>query len=431
MVRLLGMSVWPCPVPPVFAFPASMTRPDTVDPLEPLEPLLRLTELLRADGVKDKDCVGELAQLLFVKLMHEMNEAGVWGGHRLSAGDSWLELGQHQGDALLPAWRRVLQRLARHADPVLAAAFAGAPTRIQSPAVLQALVDGLNELDGATLGGRAGVAARAGKPGKAKAATPSNAKTQPQASDELGELGAVDEVNSPRGHAGAPAARWRLAAVFDTLLARADDTPRALIQALVRCLAPQADEAVQDPAARAAGFLVAASRFVQAQAGPRHSAAPRTGAFTGLEAQPATRRLALMNGWLHGLAGAASGHPAVRLGSAMGEAGMALPNAQVLFCHAPTGTASGALRGDLPWPTRSRPLAVLQHALLHLDVGGRAAVVVPDELLRSGGAAAEVRRDLMDRCRLHTVLRLPADMLDAPSSVLFFDQPGDAATGST
>ena len=377
-----------------------MTCPDFLDPI------WTLCDLLREDGLKDKDCVGELAQLLFLKLAHEASLMGVWAGSRRQTGDEWPKLGQHTGDALLPAWRSTLQRLAHDADPLLAAAFVGAQTRIQSPALLQALMARLEALDWASLRGQppAPTPARKAKAGgKAKAPAPASAAASQAAV---------------------------LADLFDRLLARADERPRALVDALVRCLAPQAGESVQDPVAGTAGFLVAAQRFVAGAARPAGDVA--LAHALGLEAQPATRRLALMNCWLHGVAPSAEVPSPVQLGNALGEAGAALPEAQVLLCHAPSGTASGAMRTDLPLPTRNKALALLQHAMRKLQVGGRAAVVLPDELLRSGGVAAELRRTLLDEGRLHTLLRLPLDVLAVPSSVLFFGAaaaPGSSQAG--
>ena len=393
-----------------------MTCPDIVDPI------WTLCELLREDGVKDKDSITELAQLLVVKLAHVGGEAGVWGGCRQKTGGEWLILQSHEGEEQLQAWRAALQRLGRDADPLLAAAFAAAQTRIQSPACLQQLVTRLDALDWAAL---------------PKAPSKSKAKTK-----------AKPAAGASAQPANAPAHAQALADVFDGLLARAAQaghiahTPLALADALARCLAPQVGDAVQDPAAGTGALLLAAHRAAAAKAAAGDAAVI---SISGLEVLPATRRLALMNCWLHGLGtgdsadaadpaaadkGSADAGP-VRLGNPLGEAGAALPIAQRVVCHAPTGTASGTLRSDLPQPTRSRPLALLQHAMLKLAPGGRAAVVLPDELLRSGGTAAELRRELLDRCQLHTVLRLPLDLLDVPSSVLFFDQPADAAAGGT
>ena len=382
-----------------------MTCPDFLDPI------WTLCDLLREDGIKDKDCVGELAQLLFVKLVHEGSLMGVWASCRQQTGDEWLKLGQHTGDALLPAWRSALQQLAQAPDPLLAAAFAGAQTRIQSPAVLQAVIERFNGLDWAALRGAQAASVEAAKP------------TQPKAGKA--KPGAQVASHAPVGEAASVhALTASLAQVFDHLLARADERPRALVDTLVRCLAPQAGEAVQDPVAGSAAFLVASQRFIAAAgaSAPAH--------FSGLEVQPATRRLALMNCWLHGMHPSADAPSPVQLGNALGDAGAALPQAQVLFCLAPAGTASGTLRTDLPQPTRSKALALLQHTMLKLQPGGRAAVVLPDELLRSGGVAAELRRTLLDEGRLHTLLRLPLEVLAVPSSVLFFGAAADAAPGS-
>jgi type I restriction enzyme M protein len=76
----------------------------------------------------------------------------------------------------------------------------------------------------------------------------------------------------------------------------------------------------------------------------------------------------------------------------------------------------------------------LQHIVRHLKDGGRAAVVLPDNVLFEAGVGADIRRDLMDKCRLHTILRLPTGIFYAQgvkTNVLFFQKISQAATGST
>nr|WP_286010028.1 N-6 DNA methylase [Larsenimonas salina] len=208
-------------------------------------------------------------------------------------------------------------------------------------------------------------------------------------------------------------------------------TPRQLIDSMVRCVKPQAGETVQDPSAGTAGFLIAADRYIKAQTDDlfdltaTQQAFQKNRAFTGIELVPGTRRLALMNCLLHGMEGDNEG--VVHLGNALGQAGASLAKADVILANPPFGTSKGGdasiTRDDLTFKTSNKQLAFLQHIYRNLKPGGRAAVVLPDNVLFEAGMGADVRRDLMDKCHLHTLLRLPTGIFYAQgvkTNVLFF-----------
>jgi type I restriction enzyme M protein len=142
-----------------------------------------------------------------------------------------------------------------------------------------------------------------------------------------------------------------------------------------------------------------------------------------------------MNCLLHGMEGDAEG--VVHLGNTLGSAGAALPRADIILSNPPFGTARGGggpTRDDLTFATSNKQLAFLQHIVRGLKDGGRAAVVLPDNVLFEAGVGADIRRDLMDKCRLHTILRLPTGIFYAQgvkTNVLFFQKVSAAATGST
>ena len=142
-----------------------------------------------------------------------------------------------------------------------------------------------------------------------------------------------------------------------------------------------------------------------------------------VELVPGTRRMALMNCLLHSLPGRGEG--VVHLGNSLGAAGAALSPADVILTNPPFGTArgSGITRSDLPFKTSNKQLAFLEHIYRGLKPGGRAAVVFPDNVLFEDGAGRQIRIDLMDRCTLHTILRLPTGIFYAAgvqANVLFF-----------
>ena len=208
-------------------------------------------------------------------------------------------------------------------------------------------------------------------------------------------------------------------------------TPRALINSMVRCIRPQIGEVIQDPAVGTAGFLVAADQYMRDQTdnyldlSAKEADFQKNKAFVGVELVPNTRRLALMNCLLHGMEGDEDG--VVHLGNALGDAGKDLKQADIILANPPFGTSKGGeasnTRDDLTYKTTNKQLAFLQHIYRNLKPGGRAAVVLPDNVLFEAGVGTDVRRDLMNKCNLHTILRLPTGIFYAQgvkTNVLFF-----------
>jgi type I restriction enzyme M protein len=148
-------------------------------------------------------------------------------------------------------------------------------------------------------------------------------------------------------------------------------------------------------------------------------------AFVGLELVPETRRLALMNCLLHDIEGDAN-EGAIRLGNTLGSAGENLPKANLILTNPPFGSAASTnITRTFVHPTGNKQLCFIQHIYEALEPGGRAAVVIPDNVLFEGGKGADIRRDLMDKCNLHTILRLPTGIFYAQgvkTNVLFFQK---------
>lgn len=181
-----------------------------------------------------------------------------------------------------------------------------------------------------------------------------------------------------------------------------------------------------------AGFLIAADRYMREQTDDYFDLEKledlrfqKDKAFVGVELVPSTRRLALMNCLLHGMEGDDEG--VVHLGNALGQVGASLERADIILANPPFGTSKGGeasiTRDDLTFPTSNKQLAFLQHIYRNLKPGGRAAVVLPDNVLFESGVGTDVRRDLMNKCNLHTILRLPTGIFYAQgvkTNVLFF-----------
>ncbi|WP_027859662.1 class I SAM-dependent DNA methyltransferase [Marinobacterium jannaschii] len=361
-----------------------------------VQKLWNLCDVLRDDGINYSDYVTELVLLLFIKMVHENTENGTLQKHRLPEGCRWTDINGKSGLNLLNDYKRILLSLSTgwdaednlvHDDPLISAIYADAQTRLREPRHLEQLVKSLDQIDWFSA-----------------------------QKDGLGDLyeGLLEKnANETKSGAGQ---------YF---------TPRALINSMVRCIKPQPGEKIQDPAAGTAGFLIAADAFIKEQTDDlfdldaKEQAFQKNKAFIGVELVPGTRRLALMNCLLHGMEGDDEG--VVHLGNALGQVGAGLEKADVILANPPFGTSKGGeasiTRDDLTYDTSNKQLAFLQHIYRNLKAGGRAAVVLPDNVLFEAGKGTDIRRDLMDKCNLHTILRLPTGIFYAQgvkTNVLFF-----------
>lgn len=371
-----------------------------------VQKLWNLCDVLRDDGINYSDYVTELVLLLFIKMVHENTESGLLQKHPLPEGCRWTDLNGKSGLTLLNDYKRILLTLSTgkdndgksvHEDPLILAVYTDAQTRLREPRHLAQLVKTLDQIDWYSA-----------------------------QKDGLGDLyeGLLEKnANETKSGAGQ---------YF---------TPRALINAMVRCIKPQPGEVIQDPAAGTAGFLIAADAYIKSQTDElfdldkKQQNFQKNKAFVGVELVPGTRRLALMNCLLHGMEGDDEG--VVHLGNALGQVGQGLPKADVIVANPPFGTAKGGeasiTRDDLTYKTSNKQLAFLQHIYRNLKPGGRAAVVLPDNVLFEAGVGTDVRRDLMNKCNLHTILRLPTGIFYAQgvkTNVLFFTKGSTGKAGA-
>jgi type I restriction enzyme M protein len=365
-----------------------------------VQKLWNLCDVLRDDGINYSDYVTELVLLLFIKMEYENVEnadSDLLVKHKLPAYARWQKLTRLSGLNLLNHYRETLLKLSTSPDPLISAIYANAQTRLKEPRHLEQLIKSLDGIDWFS------------------------AKK-----DGLGDLyEGLLEKNASETKSGA-------GQYF---------TPRPLIDSMIHLVQPQAGETIQDPAAGTAGFLIAADAYIRGHTDDlykltqKQAAFQRNKAYVGMELVSGTRRLALMNCLLHGMEGDDQG--VVHLGNTLGSAGTQLPKAQIILSNPPFGTAKGGggpTRDDLTFSTGNKQLAFLQHIYRGLKEGGRAAVVLPDNVLFEAGVGADIRRDLMDKCNLHTILRLPTGIFYAQgvkTNVLFFTKVSDKASGST
>lgn len=315
--------------------------------------------VLRHDGIDYGDYIEQLTYLLFLKMADER-------GLTLPEEADWPYLRKQSGIELLDVYTDALRILSR-APGILSDIFSAAQSRFTKPVSLQKLIQLIDETEWISLDVDVKAAAFEGLLEKA-------------ASE--GKKGAGQYF-----------------------------TPRVLIQSIVRCMRPDPrgipDFAIIDPTCGTGGFLVAAYEWLKQETGggalERDIATRvRTQTYFGQELVERPRRLALMNMYLHQV------EPHITLGDSIYE----VPTSRrfdVILTNPPFGTRGAnqaPVRGDFTIQTSNKQLNLIQHAMTLLKRGGRAAIVVPDNVLFAD-QASEIFKILMEDCDLHTVLRCP------------------------
>jgi len=316
---------------------------------------------LRHDGIGYGDYIEQLTYLLFLKLVEEK-------GARIPEGYDWNSLRIRSGTALLEHYVEVLRRLAKE-NALLGDIFAGSLSKFRDPVNLRKLVSMIDEEDWAAL----------------------DVDLKAQAYEGLLQKYASEQKGAGQYF-----------------------TPREAIRAVVRCMKPdvRADPqfAIHDPAVGTGGFLIGSYEWLLAQTKEGASLTVqererlRRASFSGGEIVLDTRRLALMNLYLHEIEGE------IYYGDSLAEGPHTGRRYDCIMTNPPFGTKGAGDspgRADFTIPTSNKQLNFIQHVIHILKPGGRAAMVVPDNVLFEGHAGRDVRRILMRDCDLHTILRLP------------------------
>ncbi|MFJ7039155.1 N-6 DNA methylase [Streptomyces rochei] len=313
---------------------------------------------LRHDGVDYGDYIEQLTYLLFLKMADEQ-------GIELPETTDWPYLRKQSGTGLLEAYEVGLRTLGKQPG-ILGDIFSGSQNRLSKPATLSRLIKAVDETEWTSLDVDVKAAAFEG----------------------------LLEKSAAEGKKGA-------GQYF---------TPRPLIRSMVRLMQPDPrahkDFTISDPACGTGGFLVAAYEWLKDQTGgalDRNTAKRvKTATYYGQELVDRPRRLALMNMYLHQV------EPHITLGDSIYEA----PSSRrfdVVLTNPPFGNRGAShipVRDDFTIETANKQLNFLQHVLTVLKPGGRAAVVVPDNVLFAD-TAGEVFKILMEDADVHTVLRCP------------------------
>ena len=360
--------------------------------------LWNLANVLRDDGITYQQYVTELTYILFLKMMKEQDENGDERKNEsvIPEGYRWDDLLTKEGIALKEFYQELLLKLGSSEvkNERLRQVYNGASTSIDEPKNLEKLIKSIDALDWYS------------------------------AKEEgLGDLyEGLLEKNASEKKSGA-------GQYF---------TPRVLIDVMVKLIDPKVGERCNDPASGTFGFMIAADRYLKEQTdeyfdlSSEDARFQKKEAFTGMELVKDTHRLALMNALLHDM----EGH--LEQGDTLSANGKWMKNFNVVLTNPPFGTKKGgerATRDDLTFETSNKQLNFLQliYNSLVTDSTGRAAVVLPDNVLFEDGVGAKIRQDLMNKCNLHTILRLPTGIFYAQgvkTNVLFFER-GTKDEGNT
>jgi type I restriction enzyme M protein len=359
-----------------------------------VQKLWNYCNILRDDGLSYGDYVEQLTYLLFLKMAHELTQPPHNKPSIIPENYDWPSLLAVDGDALEIQYRKTLETLARERG-MLGIIFRKAQNRIQDPAKLRRLVaDLIDKEQWVSL----------------------DADVKGDAYEGLLEKNAED-VKTGAGQ------------YF---------TPRALIRAIVDVMRPAPGQIIADPACGTGGFLLIAHDYISKNFDldkdqKKHL---RFAALRGTEIVDNTARLCAMNLYLHGIGG---DDCPVKVGDSLN----APPSetCDLVMTNPPFGKKSSVtiineegeqskeslvvVRGDFWASTSNKQLNFLQHVKSMLKIHGRAAIVVPDNVLFEGGAGETVRRKLLHECDVHTLLRLPTGIFYAQgvkANVLFFDR---------
>lgn len=223
-------------------------------------------------------------------------------------------------------------------------------------------------------------------------------------------------------------------------------TPRALIKAMVACVRPEPMKTIADPACGTGGFFLAAYDFIAGNYAldKDQKAFLKLKTFSGNEIVANTRRLALMNLFLHNI-GDFDSDKFIESADALISA--IKPQVDYVLANPPFGKKSSMTftnedgeqdredltynRQDFSVTTSNKQLNFVQHIITMLNSDGHAAVVLPDNVLFEGGAGETIRKKLLDGTNLHTILRLPTGIFykqGVKANVLFFDNKPSAKT---
>ena len=313
--------------------------------------LWNLCNILKDDGVTYHQYVTELTYLLFLKMAEETGTED-----QLPPSYRWHDLESLPPAKRLEQYKRMLIHLGNKGSTLVKEIYANSSSFIKKTSTLSTLVTEIDKLDWYS--------------------------ARQEGMGDLYEGLLEKNANEKKSGAGQ---------YF---------TPRPLIDSMVEVMKPTLEDVIQDPAAGTAGFLIAANRYIREHGNPDSWTAKQRDkysrkTFYGMEHVQDTHRLALMNFILHGLEYAPNA-AGIRYGDTLSPDGAALPEASLILSNPPFGTKSGGGlpdRDDFEFLTSNKQFCFMQHIYLGLSKGGRAAVILPDNVLFEGNVGKQIRTD--------------------------------------
>ncbi len=316
--------------------------------------------ILRHDGMGYGDYIEQLTYLLFLKIADEVNVP-------VPAGYDWKSLKKLSGSELTNHYMQILPKLAT-GEGMLQKIFAGSQSRFRKPVNLKRLISMIDAIQWSDV----------------------DVDIKGDAYEGLLMKYAKDQKGAGQYF-----------------------TPREVIRSVVRCIKPDIRQSetytIHDPACGTGGFLIGAYEWMlkQTKMGAELSREKlerlQKHTYSGQEIVPGTRRLAFMNLYLHEI------EAEIEYDDSLTEGPHTSKRYECVLTNPPFGRAGGGRveRADFAVQTSNKQLNFVQHVLTILKPGGRAAMVVPDNVLFESGAGQEIRKILVEDCNLHTILRLP------------------------
>ncbi|MBU0711936.1 type I restriction-modification system subunit M, partial [bacterium] len=349
--------------------------------------------VLRDDGVSYGDYVEQLTYLLFLKMDDERSKPPYNKESQIPAEHNWESLRNKEGDELELHYRHLLESLGKESG-LIGVIFRKSQNKIQDPAKLRRIIKMIDDEIWMGL----------------------DVDVKSETYEGLLQKNAED-VKSGAGQ------------YF---------TPRPLIDAIVEVMRPEPGIQIMDPACGTGGFLISAHNYIahQFQLDKEQKQHLRKIAVSGIEIADSVARLCVMNLYLHGIGGEES---PIEVKDSLESLGndrydMVLTNppfgkkSSVTIVNGGGKASREAIsyeRQDFWATTSNKQVNFVQHIKSLLKINGRAAVVVPDNVLFEGGAGETVRRKLLQEYDVHTLLRLPTGVFYAQgvkANVIFFDR---------
>jgi type I restriction enzyme M protein len=365
-----------------------------------------MATVLMGDGVSNSDYLEQLTYLLFLKMTDEYNKPPYNRNIDIPDDCNWEALKSKNGTKLFEHYKYILDTLAKQSG-TLQQIYTGAQNKISNPAMLSRIIQMIDAENWSSM-----------------------------SSDVKGDI-------------------------YEGLLAKiAEDTksgagqyftPRALINAMVKCVNPEKRKTIADPCCGSGGFLLAAKSFItqkyEKQLDRNDKEFLKYHTFRGWEIVQSTYRLCLMNLFLHNISDFEGVPPIIRNDSLLSDPGERF---DYVLTNPPFGKKSALTftneegeqeqedlvynRQDFCATTSNKQLNFVQHIRTILKTNGTAAVVVPDNVLFEGGAGEAVRKKLLETTDLHTILRLPTGIFYAQgvkANVIFFENKNASPTHQT